>query len=278
MNIESDWHIHSHHSWDCTSMSIAEIVKIVPSKGIKKFGITDHINTRINMPDIEASRKEFLKNRVSGFHFGVEASCVSMWEIEQIKKGVYDKKAIKGIREGGPPWADMAVDITSKDIEKLGIEYIIGGTHWPLYVNWERNTLIKDYHRQNMFLATHPFITIIAHPWWFSTEYWGRYVNKFEPWFNNFGVIPRSMHQEFADVVSKNKKIIEINLHAIILNPEYPEHFKKQYLDYLSFLKEKNIKFAIGSDAHQSYNFDFEKAADIIGSTGITENDIFRIS
>ncbi len=277
MKIETDWHIHSRNSCDSASMPVSEIVKIVPSKGISKFGITDHLNTRINMPDIEASRKEFLENKVSGFHFGIEISCVSIWEIEQIKKGGYEK-AVNGIREGGPAWADMTVDITQEDIEKLGIEYVIGGTHWPLYVPWERESLIKDYHRQNMFLAQHPLVKIVAHPWWFYAKYWGKYVDRFEPWFNDFSVIPQSMHEEFADAVVRNRKIVEINLHAIILHPSYPEHFKQQYLDYLSFLKGKGVIFSIGSDCHQSYDLDFEKAARMISYAGITEKDIWELS
>ena len=253
MKIETDWHIHSHNSFDEASMSMAEIVKAVSSKGIRQFGVTDHLNTRINIPDIEASRREYLENRVDGFHFGVEVSCVSVWEIEQIKKGGYEK-AVCGIREGGPVWADMTVDITQQDIENLGIEYVIGGTHWPLYVPWERNALIMDYHRQNMFLATHPLIMIVAHPWWFHSKYWGKYVDRFEPWFNDFNVIPKSMHEEFADAIIENKKVVEINLHAIILNWGYPEGFKYQYLGYLSFLKSRGVRFSIGSDCHQSYN------------------------
>lgn len=272
MKIKTDWHIHSHNSCDSASMKMYEIIAACRSKGIDKFGVADHLNTRINIPEIVASRKEYLENKVEGFHFGIEVSCVSKWEIEQIEKGNYEG-AVYGIREGGPAWSEMAIDITEENIKELGIEYIIGGTHWPLYVPWERDALIRDYHRQNMFLAKHSLITIIAHPWWFHSKYWGKYVDRYEPWFIDFRVIPKSMHEEFADAILENGKIVEINLHAIILHPSYPENFKIQYIEYLAFLKSRGIKFSIGSDAHQSYDFDFEKAASMIEKAGITEKD-----
>jgi len=275
MKIDSDWHIHSHNSCDSASMTMAEIIDACHKKGVIGFGVTDHLNTGINLPDIIRSRKEYLENRVEGFHFGIEVSCVSVWEIEQIKKGGYDGY-IYGIREGGPAWCDMTVDITEKEIENLDIEYVIGGTHWPLYVPWERESLIRDYHRQNMFLAEHPLITIVAHPWWFHAKYWGKYVEKYEPWFNDFTVVPQSMHEEFAEAIVRNKKVVEINLHAIILHPSYPEKFKFQYLDYLSFLKSKKIKFAIGSDCHQKYDLDFEKAEKMLDSAGIAQQDLWK--
>lgn len=277
MRIQTDWHIHSHNSCDAASMKMSEIIDACKKLGIVKFGVADHLNTRINMPDIEKSRREYLENRVEGFHFGVEVSCVSVWEIEQIKKGGFEN-AVNGIREGGPAWAEMTIDITQEDIERLGIEYVIGGTHWPLYVEWKREDLIKDYHRQNMFLANHPLVTIVAHLWWFHAKYWGRYVERYEPWFNDFKVIPQSMHDEFADAVVRNKKIVEINLHAIILHPSYPEKFKLQYLEYLAFLKSKGVRFSIGSDVHQSFNLDFEKAGKMISSAGITENDLWILN
>ena len=37
-----------------------------------------------------------------------------------------------------------------------------------MYIPYERQAVIRDYHRQNMFLATHPLVNIIAHPWWWS--------------------------------------------------------------------------------------------------------------
>ncbi|HOJ30829.1 MAG TPA: hypothetical protein PK165_08100, partial [bacterium] len=104
-----------------------------------------------------------------------------------------------------------------------------------------------------------------------------KYVAQFEPWFSDFNVIPKSMHDEFADAVVRNNKIVEINLHAIFLHPSYPENFKMQYLEYLSFLKSKGVKFSIGTDCHQSYNLDLEKAASMIEKAGITEQDIWSI-
>ncbi|MGB9642379.1 MAG: PHP domain-containing protein, partial [Candidatus Ratteibacteria bacterium] len=79
MKIETDWHIHSHNSFDEASMTIKDIIASVRKNRIRKFGVSDHLNTRINLPDIEASRREYLENQTEGFHFGIEVSCVSLW-------------------------------------------------------------------------------------------------------------------------------------------------------------------------------------------------------
>ena len=94
----------------------------------------------------------------------------------------------------------------------------LAGTHWPMYVPLEREAVIRDYHRQNMFLATHPLVDIVAHPWWWMGHWMDRDGNfPAEPWFDDFDVIPRSMHQEFAAAA----KSITLRLKSI-LQP-YPE-------------------------------------------------------
>ena len=164
--ITSDWHIHSHHSCDGACMTLPTLLRRTAELGIRDFGLTDHVHTRLTLADIEASRRDYLAcNPSPRFHFGIEVSCISQWELDEIAAG-RRPDATYGLREGGPPGAPPAISITREDLDAMGAEYVVGGTHWPLYVPIERETVIRDYHRQNMFLAAHPLVDIVAHPWW----------------------------------------------------------------------------------------------------------------
>ena len=163
--------------------------------------------------------------------------------------------------------------ITAEDLTRYQIEYVVGGTHWPIYVPLERGTVIRDYHRQNMFLATHPFVDIVAHPWWWMGHWMDNHGNyPAEPWFDDFRVIPSSMHREFAAAASEHDTAVEINIVAILLNPHYPERFVSQYLEYLAELKAQRVRLSIGSDCHAAhYDIDFDRTSQMLQSVGITD-------
>jgi histidinol phosphatase-like PHP family hydrolase len=72
---------------------------------------------------------------------------------------------------------------------------------------------------------------------------------------------------------------MEINIGAILMNPTYPEHFKKQYLEYLSELKSQGVKLCIGSDCHSpEYDIDFDNTASMLESVGIRNEDLWVLS
>ncbi len=278
MKINSDWHIHSNNSCDGACAKISDIISEAEALGIKKYGLTEHIHSPYNLPDLVASRREYLANNPpSNFHFGVEVSCMSQWEFDEIAKGNFELEPVYGIREGGPSNAALAIGINENDIAEYGIEFVVAGVHWPMYVEIERQTVICDYHRQNMFLATHPLVNIVAHPWWWMT-YWADANNRHlaEPWFDDFKVIPESMHDEFAAAVIENNTLVEINLGAMLLSWKYSYKFKRQYLEYLANLKSKGVKLCIGSDLHKDhyYEIDFETAASMLARVGISEKDM----
>ena len=105
--ITSDWHIHSQNSCDGACMLVSDLVQKAAEKGIADYGLTDHIHTPYNLPDLVASRKEFLSNSPSPhFHFGTEASCVSQWEIEEVAAGKH-RRPTYGLRKGGPAGAPL---------------------------------------------------------------------------------------------------------------------------------------------------------------------------
>ena len=287
MNISSDWHIHSEASCDAACMQMADLVLEAQAQGIQDFGITDHIHTPYNLPDLAASRQAFLAVHPSPrFHFGVEVSCVSQWELDEIATGRHEKP-VYGLRSGGPVGGALAIGVTAENLQTYGVEYVVGGTHWPIPrpdVPLERQAIIRDYHRQNMFLATHPLVTIVAHPWWWMDQWKNtkdaQGMFNTEPWFDSFKVVPQSMHDEFAGAVIAHGKVIEINIDAMLLNPHYPERFKLEYLDYLAFLHARGVALAIGSDCHRAhyYEIQFARAAEMLATVGIHDHDLWRLT
>jgi len=279
MPITSDWHIHTHHSCDQASLQTADLIAGAREQGIADLGITDHLHTPYNLPDLAASRQEFLAAAPSGrLHFGVEVSCVTRWELEEIARGQH-AEPVYGIRQGGPPEGPLAIGLEQEHLAALGIEYVVGGAHWPLYVPLEREAVIRDYHRQNMFLATHPLVDIVAHPWWWMGAWQdadGRYTT--DPWLGDFRVIPQSLHQEFAAAVREGEKVVEINLGAVVLSRAYPERFQRQYLEYLAWLRERGVRMCVGSDCHGArYQMDFPRAAELLASVGIKDAELWRL-
>jgi len=279
MPITSDWHIHSRNSCDEASLSLANLVREAAERGITDFGLTDHLHTPCNLPDIAASRREFLENRPHPrFHFGIEVSCVSRWELDEIAAGKQGNP-VYGVRSGGPPGTAPAIGLTEQDITTYGIEFVVGGTHWLLYVPLEREAVIRDYHRQNMFLVTDPLVDIVAHPWWWMGHWQdqdGRYTS--DPWLDDFGRIPSSLHDEFAAAARKHRTVVEINLDAMLLNPTYTDRFKGQYLGYLAELKARGVTLCVGSDCHSGhYDRDLDAGSRMLESVGISDADLWRL-
>jgi len=129
MQLTSDWHIHSRWSCDGACMTVPDLVPHTSEKGIVDFGLTDHLHTPYNLPDIDASRRAFLAEAPSPhFHFGIEISCVSQWELDEIAAG-HARNPTYGIRQGGPPGAAPAIGLDRDMIARYGIEYVVAGTH-----------------------------------------------------------------------------------------------------------------------------------------------------
>jgi histidinol phosphatase-like PHP family hydrolase len=257
--LTTDWHLHTRNSCDCRDgalpTTMAATVAAIEAHGMRHYGITDHLHTPYNLPDLEASRREFLALPPSPHrHFGVEVSCVSQWELDEVARGAV-AHPVYGIRSGGPAGGAVGIGLTADDIARLGIEYVVGGTHWPLYVPLEREAVIRDYHRQNLFLACHPLVTIVAHPWWWM-GHWQETdgVYRTAPWFDDFASIPQTLHDEFLAAVREHGKVVEINLCAMLLTPHYPEAFKRQYCDYLASLQAAGVPLSLGSDHHAQHH------------------------
>ncbi|MEN6302781.1 MAG: hypothetical protein ABFD96_08665 [Armatimonadia bacterium] len=276
MNLTSDFHIHTAHSCDSACLPMADLPAAASASGITTYGVSDHLHTPYNLPDVVASRRSFEALAREGFHFGIEISCVSTWELEELATGNYENP-VYGLRSGGPAGADPAIGLTEQDITDLGIEYVIGGTHWPLYVELEPEIVTRDYHRQNMFLATHPLVDIVAHPWWWMGKWKqddGTYPT--DPWFDDFTRVPLSMHDEFAAAAVQHGTAVEINLSATLLNPGYPERFHYQYADYLAYLQGRGVQLSVGSDCHSAtYAPPFARAAEMLAQAGVNTDNLW---
>ena len=278
--IQSDWHIHTRYS-PCgkPEATLALVVQQAAEAGVKELGITDHLHCRLNLPALRAARREYdALGPVAGLHFGVEVSCLREWDLEQNDAKGADGR-IYGVQEGGPEGA-LTLFLPDNVMRELRFEYVIGGAHWPLGAPLEREAVIRSYHRQNLFLAAHPLVDIVAHPWWFERA-WKDEDDKYTtlPWFDDFTVIPRSMHVEFAAAAREHGKAIEINAHAIFLNPGYTAKFHSQYWDYVALLRDEGVTFSIGSDSHApGYDGGLNELAANLEALQLREEDFWRPS
>jgi histidinol phosphatase-like PHP family hydrolase len=288
MKLNQDFHIHTHCSCDSANASIAHIVEAAQKSGIKHFGISDHIHTQFNMPDLEIARREFLEyGHVEGFHFGVEISCATAWECEKIAKRDFAScfscevngrnfqtmTPIDGIMYGGPAGGPLQLDITDGDIKRLGLEYLIGGVHKPNYTDQNPKDMIDDFFNQSCFLIKHEFIDILAHPW-LGLAFWSGWAvvtkDPADVRQDAFTMIPQDYWDEMAKLLVENNTLAEVNLSFLM-----PENIFHLYMKQLAGWREKGVKFTYGSDLHKApYNVEkLQKTEKFLTEYGFTEND-----
>ena len=296
MKLHQDFHIHTHCSCDSADAQIAHIVESAQKHGFKHYGISDHLHTRFNLPDIEISRKEFLEyGHVEGFHFGIEISCATAWECEKIAKRDYAScftcevngrkfqtmTPIDGVMYGGPADGPLALDITVDEIKRLGIEYLIGGVHKPNYTDQNPKDIIDDFFKQSCFLIKHELIDILAHPWDMLAFWSGWSVVTKDPndiRYDAFCMIPQEYWDEMAKLFKEYNTLAEINL-----NFKMPEDIFHLYMSKMSAWREKGVRFSFGSDLHCApYNEErLHKSEKVLTEYGFTEEDFalpqFRI-
>jgi len=286
MEVQCDWHSHSRHS-PCgkPQATMALMLSQAREAGIRHLGVTDHINCRLNDAALLAARAEFdALDASNGLYFGLEVSCLRQYDLERNDERGEDGE-IYGYQNDGPADGELALYLPDDLLGRLRPAYLIGGVHWPLGAARERDAVIRQYHRQYMFLATHPRVDIVAHPWWWvSPHSWNSQwmdedgVYRTAPWFDDLAAIPTSMHEELAAAAREHGTAIEINAGAIFANPIYPIRFKRQYAEYLALMKDLGVRFALASDSHAA-----GYAADRIGhlqgvvdELGLTPDDLWR--
>ena len=273
MIIRSDWHIHTQASYDA-SLSLREILQKAQELGIEKLGITDHFN--FNDRDFTA---DILRSAADVAALQAEfPQLVLGVELTPIEKPLFDYIAQTGTREGfQPPATDKPYDIElampREELKALGVRYASGASHWRVDVPnarklpLDRDVIIREWHRQQMWLACDERVTILGHPWYIGQGLW----------YDDFTVIPRSMNQELAAALKENGKYVECS-EGMLCAAKATELFRNQYAEFLRELFEMGIPLTYGSDSHSVFAPDLHRAEQYLLRAGFREGDIGGIA
>ena len=198
-------------------------------------------------------------------------------ELTPIAKPVFDYIVKTGIRKGytlyqqSEPY-DIELAATKGELISLGVRYAVSAAHWrvdkanaPMETELEEN--IKEWYRQQLWLACDERTTILGHPWY----------HPYRLWYDDFSIIPRSMNMEIAAALKENGKYVECNSH-FFKDHFTSERFKRQYAEYLRELFEMGIPVTYGSDAHREY-VDLRPVVEKhLELAGFAEGDISELS
>ena len=243
--IHSDWHIHSSASYDAT-LPLETLIANAKEQGLRGFGITDHLNFNNESfwANIRQSAADYnrLKGEFPGMRLGVELTPIAKPLLDHLAKG--------GTRENWiPPVQDepYAVELpgTKEELMALGVQYAIGASHWHVdgaeqHPKVTTEAHIREWHRQQMYMACDERVTILGHPWSCNLS-----------WYGDFSIIPVSMHDELAAALLENGKYAECNC-SMFTGYDTSEYFRNQYAEYMRYLFEKGIPITIGTDCHGS--------------------------
>lgn len=273
MIIHSDWHIHSEASYD-SRLPISEIERKSLEFGFEKFGITDHLNFNDGkfIGDLKRSVELMadLKKRCDRAILGVE--------LTPIEKPLFDYIAKHGNYDGyvapvsqNPYEIELAM--SKEELKALGVRYAVGASHWRVDTVIDKSlppdldACIKEWFRQQIWLACDERVTVLGHPW-----YQGKGL-----WYEDFSVIPRSMNSELAAALLENKKYVECNSH-FFNSSLTTEKFRRQYAEFLRELFEMGIPVTYGSDSHNSYKPSHINTEKYLLDVGFSDGDISEIA
>lgn len=198
-------------------------------------------------------------------------------ELTPVEKPEYDYIAKTGTREGYvPPVQDKPFDIelaaTKEELMALGVKYAIGASHWRVDVPFAKSlepdldACIKEWFRQQMYLACDERVTIWGHPWY----------NGKGLWYEDFSIIPHSMHMELAAALKENGKYVECNSH-FSRAVKATEKYRYQYAEFLRELFELGLPITYGSDSHKAYVDQRETVWKYLSAAGFTDGDIVAL-
>lgn len=243
--IHSDWHIHSEASYDA-QLPLATLITRAREQGLRSFGVTDHLNFNDEkfLGDLKNSAALVKKH---------QADCPEMVlgvELTPIEKPLFDYIAKTGTREGYVPVQqdtpyDIELGATKEELKALGVRYAVGASHWrvdipnPAEADNSLTIVTKEWLRQQLWLIQDERVTILGHPWYIGNGLW----------YQDFSVIPQSMHEELAAALLEYGKYAECNA-GTFRSPKGTEKFRYQYAEFLRFLFEKGIPITYGSDCH----------------------------
>ena len=272
MIIKSDWHIHTENSYDAT-LPLTEILENAKKYGFEKIGITDHLNFNDErfLTDLKNSSEEVKKMQKD------HPELILGVELTPIEKPEFDYVAKTGTRDGyvapdmDEPY-EIALPLTKEELKKFGVRYAVGASHWRVDVPTEKelasdvDSTIREWYRQQLWLACDERVTILGHPW-----YHGQAL-----WYDDFSRIPRSMNMDNAHALKENKKYVECNS-AVILNPRTTEKYRMQYVEFLRELFEMGIPVTYGSDSHLAYQDLYLKMEEYLRNAGFVDGDFSHL-
>ena len=266
--IHSDFHIHSNASYD-SSYTLDRIIEDCEKRGFESYGIADHVNYNETMfldAMVESSRTvRAAQEKNSKILLGVELTPITKVEYDYLR-------AHGGNREGFvAPLSDkpmeMELAVTKEEMIAVGIQYAVGASHWRVDVVDRRtpgtvDEFIKDWYRQQLYLACDERVTILGHPWYHGAGLW----------YEDFSVIPKSMNEEIGAALLENGKYVECNT-DVICSPKTSEKYRYQYAEFLREYFEKGIPVTIGSDSHNSYRDHSEEIEKYLSAAGFRDGD-----
>ena len=264
--IPSDWHIHSVASYDA-QLHTGKLVERAKELGLVAYGTTDHVNLPSWIHYLRASRELHKQFARPEFHFGVELTTISGY-LE-----AYDR--LHGSAEGyAHPGTDgpdpIAFPLTREELEESGVEYVIGAGHWILNAPRTQDGIVKEMHRQHLYCACSPLVDIVGHPYCF----YGTYENRqgVQVPFDDFSIVPRSVHEELYAALLENGKRMEINLS--FFSDKRTEKWKHDYAEFARGAFERGIPVTIGSDCHgPDYPDQNERCRKYLGEVGFVTED-----
>ncbi len=271
--IHSDWHIHSEYSYDASN-PLELIAENARAQGLCRVGITDHANFNDEkfMSDLRnsAAAVREAQKKYPFMVLGVELTPIGKPEFDYIaKNGTRD--GYEPPSQGTPYGIELAA--TKEELRSLGVRYAIGASHWRVdlpYANKlaaDLDDCIKEWYRQQMWLACDERVTILGHPW-----YQGKGL-----WYGDFSVIPRSMNSDIAAALKENGKYVECNAH-FFRTALATERFRHQYAEFLRGLFELGIPVTYGSDSHSDYRDARGSVEPYLADAGFRDGDISELS
>lgn len=270
--INSDWHIHSEFSYDASN-PLELIATNAKNQGLRKVGITDHtnFNDKKFLTDLYNS-VDNVKKTQKLYPFvvlGVELTPIEKPQFDYLKNNDTSDGYI-------PPETSNAYElelaVTKDELKKLGVRYTIGASHWRLQcanakkMPEDLDVSIKEWYRQQMWLAQDERVTILGHPWWHGGGIW----------YKDFSIIPHSMNMDIASSLKENNKYVECNS-KMFLNKFATEKFKYQYAEFIREFFEMGIKVTYGSDSHHNYGDNRCEVEKYLEYAGFKDGDISEI-
>ena len=175
MIIHSDWHVHSEYSYDAKT-KVDALITGAREQNLRKIGVTDHVNYNDTafLGDLHASAENI------GHLQKTNPEIVLGVELTPIAKPYFDYIARTGTLKGYEPIAqdtpyDIELAVSREELVRLGVRYAVGASHWrvdvadPDSVDNSIDALIREWYRQQMYLACDERVTVLGHPWYHGT-------------------------------------------------------------------------------------------------------------